>query len=206
MGGEAAGQRAGRIAVRSVVDFLSSLRQPMTGPGERLKEALIRAHRDILAQGEGQICLAGMGTTLTAAILLGSGAHVVHAGDSRCYLLHRGGLRLLTNDHTAAAVLVARGQISPEAARTSRYRHILTNHVGGDGRMPEPELVSVHLEPGDGLLLTTDGLHDVLETSELADIASRPISAHAVCHMVVEAAQARGAKDDATAVFARSAP
>jgi len=206
MGGEVDGQRASRIAVRSMVDFLACTSRPWIGPGDLLKDALIQAHRDILADAEGQIWRMGMGTTLTAAIVLGKSATVVHAGDSRCTLLHRGRLRLLTTDHTAAEVLVARGQMTREAARTSRFRNILTNHLGGDVPMPEPELIAVDLEPGDGLLLTTDGLHDALGEPELADIASRPCSAHAVCHMLVEAAQARGTRDDATAVFARSAP
>jgi len=144
-----------------------------------------------------------MGTTLTAALVLWPRMHLIHSGDSRAYRVRRGSLELLTSDHTVAELLLARGELSPEEARESHYRHVLWNHLGGDARMPEPEALSLDLEPGDGLLLATDGLIHPLDGAELAEIASRPVSAHAVCHMLVERAAGRGTRDDATAVFAR---
>jgi serine/threonine protein phosphatase PrpC len=153
-GGEEADQGAGFIATRSLVKALSDLpvRRIGSEPAAVLREAAHGAHGDIL----------------TAGLVVWPWVHLVHAGETHCYHLHHGTLRLLTKDHPTAEVL----------ARCL-------------------------LEPGDALLFTTDGLSDALGEGELADIASRPCSAHAVCHMLVEAARAKGTHDDATAVFAR---
>jgi protein phosphatase len=205
MGGEAAGQRASRVATHSMLDSLGSLsrRRLESEPEEALRFALVRAHLDVLEDGNEDVRRNGMGTTLTAALVVWPKAYVIHSGDSRAYRVRRGVLDLLTSDHTVAELLVARGQLSPEEARASRYRHILWNHLGGDTRMPDPQALSLDLQPGDGLLLATDGLIAGLDESELAEIATRPVSAYAVCHMLVERAAGAGTRDDATAMFAR---
>ena len=171
-----------------------------------LNDAFMAAYEEIIKEGRWDPRASGMATTLTAALVLWPRVYIIYAGDSRAYRLHRGMLQQLTTDHTVAEILVAKGQLSREDARTSRYRHILWNHLGGDARLPAPQGVLVDLKPGDGLLLATDGLTNALGESELAEMASRPCSAHAVCHMLVEAAGARGALDDATALFARFDP
>ncbi len=205
MGGEAAGQRASRIAAQSMLDSLASLslRRLESGPEDALRSALLRAHLDVLEDGNEDRRRNGMGSTLTAALVLWPKAYLIHSGDCRCYRLRRGTLQVLTSDHTVAELLVARGQLSPEQARNSRFRNVLWNHLGGDTRMPQPETASLDLEAGDGLLLASDGLIGSLGEGELAEISSRPVSAHAVCHMLVESAASRGSRDDATAVFAR---
>jgi protein phosphatase len=208
MGGEAAGQRASRIAARSMLETLSALsaRHLERKPEQALCGALTRAHEEVLEDASRAWWRAGMGTTLTAVLVLWPRAHLIHAGDSRGYLAQRGNVARLTHDHTVSEMLLARGQLSPEAARTSHYRHVLWNHLGGDAPMPEPQVVAFDLEAGDGLLLATDGLSDLLADSELAEIASRPVSAHAVSHMLVETAAGRGGRDDTTALFARFGP
>ncbi len=205
LGGEAAGQRASRIATKSMVDVLESLpsRRLAAAPKDALQEALMRAHLDVLSDAGKNIWRSGMGTTLTAALILWPSAHIIHVGDSRCYHARGGALRRLTTDHTVAEILVASGQVSREIAGSSRFRHVLWNHLGGDSQFPMPQRATVELQPGDALLLATDGLTDALSDNEIAEIASRPCSAHAVCHMMVEDAAAHGTRDDATAVFVR---
>jgi len=208
LGGEEAGERASRLATQSMVDRLCALPASRIegGAEELLQDAFMAAHWEVVNDGKADFGRWGMATTLTAALVLWPRVHIIHAGDSRVYRLHRGNLRQLTLDHTVAEVLVARGQLSRVAARVSRYRHILWNHLGGEARLPEPQTASVDLEPGDGLLLATDGLTEAFRDSELAERVSRPCSAHAVCHMLIEEAQTRGTRDDATALFARFDP
>ena len=205
MGGEAAGERASRVATQSLVRSLSVLPTDRIAidPQNALEQAFVRAHLDVVEDGQASDSRFGMGTTLTAGLILWPRVHVIHAGDSRGYHLRRGMIRQLTKDHTVAEILIDRGQLTREAARKSKYRHILANHLGGDARMPDLEMMAVDLEAGDALLFTTDGLSEALEEAELAEIASRPCSAHAVCHMLVEAARAKGTRDDATAAFVR---
>lgn len=205
LGGQASGELASFIATRSLVEALDAETADRleSDPDQALRQAVFRAHEVVLEEGRAEAGSEGMATTLTAGLVLWPRVHLVHVGDSRGYHLRRGTLRQITTDQTAAEILVRRGQLSPEAARRSRYRHILTSHLGGDDRMPEVESEVFLLEPGDGLLFATDGLTGALAEEELAEIASRPCSSHAVCHMLVDAARARGTLDDATAAFVR---
>jgi protein phosphatase len=205
LGGEAAGQRASRIATASMVESLEALPVGTLGrtPEDALNNALLQAHLDVLNDASKNIWRSGMGTTLTAALVLWPRAHIVHAGDSRCYHVRSGALRQLTTDHTVAEILASSGQVSREVAGASRFRHVLWNHLGGESQLPMAQRVAIDLHPGDALLLATDGLTDALSEDEVAEIASRPCSAHAVTHMLVEAAAAHGTRDDATALFVR---
>lgn len=205
LGGQASGEIASNIATRSIARTLEgeAVERIESEPDLVLREALFRAHLDVLEEMRADLRSEGMATTLTAGLVLWPRVHLIHVGDSRAYLLRHGTVRRVTTDHTVAEILIRRGQLTPEAARKSRYQHILTSHLGGDDRVREIQMAVHLLEPGDGLLLATDGLSGALSEAELAEIASRPCSSHAVCHMLVEAAHAKGTPDDATAAFVR---
>jgi serine/threonine protein phosphatase PrpC len=205
LGGEAAGEHASRIATNSLAQFVKhpSDMASTDGPDGLLRNALIRAHLDILSDGKRHVGHAGMATTLTAALVLWPTVYIVHAGDSRAYRLRDGSLKRLTTDHTVEQQLRDRGLISPAASATSRYKHILWNHLGGDHRFPEPEVAMTPLESGDALLLATDGLTDLIPDQDLVELASRPGSAESISRRLVHAARDKGARDDATALFAQ---
>ena len=112
--------------------------------------------------------LAGMGTTLTVAYSVGSHAFIVHAGDSRVYLMRGGGLRQLTRDHTLAQSLADAGKIPAESVGAHSARHVLVNFAGGPRRGIEPDVVTIDLEDGDRLLLCTDGLTGMVSDAEIA--------------------------------------
>jgi protein phosphatase len=114
-----------------------------------------------------------MATTLVTCALRYDQAVISHVGDSRCYLVRRGKVRQVTEDHTWVAQQRKLGLISDEDISTSDARHVLIKSLGPE-MFVSPDTVSISVEPGDVLVLCTDGLHDEMPERELAGIVSQP--------------------------------
>jgi serine/threonine protein phosphatase PrpC len=138
------------------------------------------------------------GTTLTAALVTDRRLRLAHLGDSSCWLLRRGRLRRLTEEHTHAAQLVAAGAVQPGSLAQRRLDGMLTRFAGMPGTAC-PQLATVRLRPGDRLLVATDGVTRALPLPELATLLARPGS---TATDLVEAATRAGGRDDATALLA----
>jgi protein phosphatase len=210
IGGGPAGERASAMAVQSLHDFVrKSVAEPdllrAIDPGDLLRKGVLRCHEEILADVEAHPELFGMGTTMTAALLLWPRAWIVNAGDSRCYLLRESRLERLTLDHTLVQKMTDEGILTPETARQSRWRHALWNHLGKSSAPPNPEVVAAELRPGDALLLTTDGVTDPLIDEEIQALLRTPGSAKGLSGSILQAAENKGGRDDMTLVFARFA-
>lgn len=210
VGGAPAGERASSLAIRAVhralTDRTGSFRlQDVDGipPGELLKEAVSRGQEAIQAEIERDSGRSGMGTTLTAALILWPKAHVVHVGDSRCYLVRRTSLEQLTVDHTIAQQLSDCGLQVQEARRPGRWRNVLWNVIGGRTSEVHPQVSSVDLRWGDALLLATDGLTDSLSDEDILRRVHEEQSAEAVCAGLIQAARLRKGTDDMTVVYAQ---
>jgi serine/threonine protein phosphatase PrpC len=143
-----------------------------------------------------------MGTTLTMAYLLWPRLYVVHAGDSRCYLLRQGGLRQITKDHTVAQQLVERGAMTPEQAEQSRWSHVLWNCIGGGTRELNPDVYRATLQLGDSLLLCTDGLNKCVPDEAIQEVLAREGTAEDACRRLVALAHDHGGPDNVTVVVA----
>ena len=138
------------------------------------------------------------GTTLTAALITGRRLRLAHLGDSSCWLLRKGRLRRLTEEHTHAAQLVAAGAVQPGSVAQRRLDGMLTRFAGMPGSAC-PQLVTVRLRAGDRLLVATDGVTRALTVPALATLLGRPGITAAD---LVDAASDAGGRDDATAVLA----
>jgi serine/threonine protein phosphatase PrpC len=142
--------------------------------------------------------LRGMGTTLTAMLVHGGRAHVVHAGDSRCYVFRDGQLRQLTEDHSWIAEQLRAGSISEAEARSSKFRHVITKSIGFE-RDIEADTRTVPVSAGDCFLLCSDGMTNYVEHGELERIVAmtwyRRLPA-----TLVELANSRGGDDNITVV------
>ena len=144
----------------------------------------------------------GPGTTLTAAVIAGDRLRLAHAGDSSCWLFRRGRLCRLTEQHTAAAVLVASGAVAASSLAARRLDSLLTRYLGMPGTL-HPQLTEVRLRAGDRVLLATDGLTRSMRVGQLgALLRDQGVSAASL----VAAAVAAGARDDVTAVLATVRP
>ena len=142
--------------------------------------------------------LRGMGTTLTAMLVHGGRAHVVHAGDSRCYVFRDGKLKQLTEDHSWIAEQLRAGSISEAEARSSKFRHVITKSIGFE-RDIEADTKTVPVSAGDCFLLCSDGMTNYVEHGELERIVAmtwyRRLPA-----TLVELANSRGGDDNITVV------
>ena len=140
----------------------------------------------------------GMGTTLSALLVLGEYAVTAQVGDSRIYRVHQGKAEQLTEDHTLIAWQLKQGLITPQEAKKSPHRNVITRAVGNrDYVQVDTGLVKLH--PGDKFLLCSDGLHGYLRDSDIAPIMS--LGAAKTVQKFIDLANERGGKDNITAVL-----
>jgi PPM family protein phosphatase len=205
MGGHPAGDVASQIAMNTIIEAFPAL--PDGDLGLALKQAYRRANEAVFQAGEDEPAHAGMGTTLTSALLHGKYATIAHVGDSRAYLLRGAVLTQVTRDHSFVAEEIAQGRMTAEAARLDPRRSWLTHVIGTNPRLESmlPAIFELTLLPGDRLLLCSDGLHDLLDDGEMrrALVEQDPGDA---ARLLVDAAKERGTLDNATAVVAAAIP
>lgn len=201
MGGYEGGQEASRIAVETVREVYD--RAFRDDPKLALLEAFSVAHERIQDYADQHPTFHGMGTTCTALAVVGTRLHFAHVGDSRLYLVRDGGISRLTRDHSYVGRLVDSGIVSPEDAESHPQRHILTAALGSGMEVAadvphEPRA----LQPGDTLILCTDGLWGVLADKDLAAAVQAGSPADS-CAAAVRMALQRGGPDNITVQMLR---
>ncbi|HLY07792.1 MAG TPA: protein phosphatase 2C domain-containing protein [Planctomycetota bacterium] len=205
LGGRPAGEQASRLAVegvlRSVLGTLPWFTRPDDRPDdlvEDLEHVLEQGQRCIEADAQENPSREGMATTLTMAYVRWPRLTVVHVGDSRAYLHRSGRLEQLTTDHTFEQPMRDSGSGS-EAVK----KKVLWNVIGGKGTEVSPDVIQVTLEPGDELLLATDGLSEELPQDQIARILDAASDARDACRRLLHEATSAGGGDNITVVDAR---
>jgi protein phosphatase len=170
-----------------------------------LQHAMERANQVLLGYARKRPEQAGnMGSTLTLAVAEGDRATVAHVGDSRAYLWRSGQMHQLTEDHSVPGALLKQGRITPEEARDHPHRNVLYRCLGLKPKVEVDIYPSILLQPGDTLLLCSDGLWDMLYPSErLAAFLSSEASPLTICRRLIDAANDAGGEDNITAVLVR---
>ncbi|HUG07989.1 MAG TPA: Stp1/IreP family PP2C-type Ser/Thr phosphatase [Acidimicrobiia bacterium] len=188
MGGHVAGEVASRIAVNAAASTdLEAVDRVAAGN---------RAIREEVARDPG---LEGMGTTMTLLMVEDDLATFGHIGDSRAYLLRRGDLTQLTADHTVAAEYVAKGELSPEEASTHPQRHMLLRTLGLT-RYVNVDEVEVELQPGDRILLCSDGLTEMVSNESIGETLAKGTPDEMVWELIEMANDAGGVDNITVAV------
>lgn len=201
VGGHPAGDVASALALEPVAE-LDSRHVGPDGHHAALLDAAREGNRRVLADAEANPARMGMGTTVTAAAVADGTASLVHAGDSRAYLLRPGqGLQRLTTDHTPVEEAVLAGELSPEEAERHPHRHVLNRVVGLDPDVAFDTPDPVALSSGDRLLLCSDGLIEAVDEGEVAEVLQRTTEVGAAAEALVEAALSGGAPDNVTVVI-----
>jgi protein phosphatase len=211
MGGHRAGEVASSLTVASIEAFVLHLLKRFSNLRATDEESVLTDFRAALRQADARLAeesahhpeFEGMGTTLTMAFVSGWKLFVFHAGDSRCYLYRGGRLRQLTADHTIAAELARQGVIRPEDVCHNRFRHIVTNVLGGKEHGVSVDVAKTDLETGDMMLLCSDGLTDVVPDGRLAAVLKEESDPAAACARLVAEANAAGGPDNVTSIVAR---
>jgi len=210
MGGHAAGEVASKIAVDTVLSYFrekhtlaadASLFDAPIG-AQMLSDAVNKANEKILEYAQGHASASGMGTTLVAARFDEGKFTIAHVGDSRIYLMRSGNLLQLTEDHSLVMEQVRRGIMTLEEARKSTAQHIITRALGTEDNSP-PDLAEFPAEPGDLLMLTTDGVLRHLEDEQIHDVLRSAPTLQAACDKMIELALDAGGEDNATCILIR---
>ena len=201
VGGAVRGDLASSTAVQA-------LRKLDTEPAEDLlgqvAGAVHRADDRISELVEQDPALNGTSTTVTVALFNGSTFGFGHLGDSRAYLLRGGELRQLTRDHTFVQTLIDEGRITEEQSRTHPHRNLILKALDGV-RHEEPDLFEVPAEPGDRILVCSDGACGVLSDQRMADILGSGTPDFAAVELVRASLEA-GSADNVTCVVADVLP
>ena len=148
-----------------------------------------------------------MGTTVTMAHLIWPNLYVVHAGDSRCYLIREKKATQLTTDHTLARQMVEAGGMRPEDEANSRWSNVLWNVLGGrSGGDLVADVKQVTLQAGDAILLCSDGLTRYVDAEMIAKVVSEGPEPESICARLIALANEAGGEDNITAVVSMPQP
>lgn len=212
------GHLAGEVASKMTVEIILSRMLTFRGgdPLPVLHDAILEASRRVSKAASENPERQGMGSTVTAALVLDDRLYIANVGDSRIYLLRDGRLRQITIDHTWVQEAIQYNIISQEEARGHPQSHVLRRHIGGD-HLPEPDLrlhlregeddaqamanQGLRLKGGDRLLLCSDGLTDMVEDIEIYRVLSRRDPEQAA-EELLQLALARGGEDNITLIVA----
>ena len=201
MGGAAAGEVASAMCAQAFaeIDLIRS-----RGEGA-LRDAIVVANTRIHERAATDPEAAGMGTTVTAALVENGRVALANVGDSRAYLLREGALRRLTEDHSVVAELVATGQISDWEASSHPQRNVVTRVLGAEATV-QVDTFWLEAQEGDLVLLCSDGLTDMVPEEEFAKLLAADKSCEQIARDLVRAALAQGGEDNVTTVLFRIGP
>ena len=200
MGGHVAGEVASRVATESFILSVEKHPRPRRIRQESavLAHALDEANQAVLSEAHSSE-LHGMGTTLTAALIRGRTLSVAHLGDTRAYFVREQMLRLVTKDHTVVGLMVRSGLLDEEEARMHPERHMLLQALGTQEEI-EPDVFQVRIPARARILLSSDGLHDVVPSEEILECA-RVADLKQAARGLVNVANARGGPDNVTVLL-----
>ena len=195
MGGAQSGEVASTLALRAL--RLGMSEGSANGAGAALQTSVEGANKNVwdFARAAGK---EGMGATLTAMLVHGLHAYIAEIGDSRAYLLRGDAFVQLTRDQSYVQFLVDRGAITPEQAGTCDFKNIVLQAIGTQAQV-DVAMIRVALRRGDRFLLCSDGLSNMVPDADLHTIL-RGAAPEAVCVALIVAANARGGRDNITAV------
>ncbi|MHB2015920.1 MAG: protein kinase domain-containing protein [Candidatus Xenobia bacterium] len=214
MGGEAEGDKASSLAVRSLAQYVlketlpinignDTMRLQSPNPTDRLGDTLVdglrEANRTVNAYAAKDTTRRGMGSTVTAVIIEGNVMVVGHAGDTRAYLIRNKTVEQITEDHSLVGKLVKMGQMTRDEALHSPQRSLIYRAVGTQEAI-DIDVYSRLLRPGDYVLICCDGVWEYFTDAELGQIFSDAPASQEACDELIRRCLDRGADDNATAI------
>lgn len=213
MGGHASGEVASAIAVQALRDALKKDEDFLLdfAKGDAsvrpedvknlVESAAHAANAAVFSEAQRDSSKRGMGTTLTALVLVGGYGFIAHVGDSRCYLFRGGEVRMLTEDHSVINELKRRGKLTPQILEKIGNKNAVTRAVGVYETV-EVDTFHFLTAPGDRYLLCSDGLHGYVEREDELKSLVEGLGEEIATQRLIDVANERGGKDNITAVIA----
>lgn len=199
------GHQAGDIASQLTVSDLGNIwrETSLTDQEEVIRwllENIQRLNEKIFEEGQGNPRQAGMGTTIVAAVLLGTTVVLANVGDSRSYLIRQGTIKQVTEDHSLVNELVKTGEITEEMALNHPRKNVLVRSLGIPGTV-EIDVTSFELLEGDRLLLCSDGLSNMVSDDTMLTIISQTDDLKQAVEALIKQANEAGGRDNITALL-----
>jgi len=215
MGGHNAGEVASRMAVETISAFIarSAVEKEITWPwgldanlsfdANRLKTAIRLANARVFQAADNREELTGMGTTVVTALISGDVMTIGSAGDSRCYRVRGGELKQLTRDDSWVSAALGEGILNSDDVEHHPLRNVITKAVGARDAI-DLDVLEQDLQPGDLVMLCSDGLHGMISDQEIGKILlAAGDSLEEASARLVEAANEAGGRDNVTVVLLR---
>ena len=203
MGGAKSGNIASTLAIDVFVQEVKrtwNASMTATKIDQMLRGAVKLANFTVYDQAMQFEDFTGMGTTLAAALVSGKKVSVVNVGDSRVYMVTKNGIRQITKDHSLVQMMVERGELTPELARTYPGKNFITRAIGTE-TVVDCDLYHIMLEKGDCLLLCSDGLSNMMEDQEILFEVVHGVNKQQCCQRLLDLAKNRGAPDNVTSIL-----
>lgn len=200
MGGHAGGQEASKIATEEIQSYLEQHWDSTIASDVLLKEAIARANQGIIADQQGHPERADMGTTVVVLIFRGGQTWCAHVGDSRLYRLRSNSLEQITEDHTWVGMALKAGEITKEQAKFHPWRHVLSQCLGRKD-LQRIDIQKFDIQPGDRLLICSDGLTEEVADEKIQAFLSQKTSCKDAATELIAAAKQAGGSDNITVVI-----
>ena len=197
MGGHQAGDYASRYIVENLVSYLQYTENSQIVP--LLREGILKVNTMLYQESKEKPELSGMGTTLVAAVADENTLYVANVGDSRLYLV-RDRIRQVTRDHSYVEELVSLGRLERGSKDYKDKKNIITRAVGTEERLLV-DFFEVGLEPGDFILMCSDGLSNMLEDVEMEEIVGSDLELEEKAEKLITVANDNGGKDNIAVVL-----
>ena len=202
------GAKSGNVASSLAVDVFTQEVKRSWNPDmneERLDQMLSGAVKlanfTVFDQGKQFEEFAGMGTTLVAALIHGKQVTFVNVGDSRAYTIDKNGIRQITTDHSLVQMMISRGELTPERAKTYPGKNLITRAIGTEP-VVECDIFHKKMDKGDCILMCTDGLSNLIDEQEILFEVAHGQDRQQCCERLLDIAKKRGAPDNVTSVLA----
>ena len=203
MGGAKSGNVASRLASEVFSEEVKRSFSADLTPDEAeqmLRAAAKLANISVFEQSQLSEDYAGMGTTLVAALTYPRATLVLNIGDSRAYLINADGVQCITRDHSVVEMMVQRGELTPEQAKTHPSKNLITRAVGTEETVFS-DVFRVETEPEDCILLCSDGLSNQMADQEILFEVVHGARRDDCCRRLLEITKNRGAPDNVTSVL-----
>lgn len=204
MGGHNAGEVASRMAVTEINEFIEkSLNEQecnnLKDYEDLIKKAFLHANEEVYKKSmDSKECI-GMGTTLTAVLIVESNMIIGHVGDSRVYIIRNDNIKRVTSDHSYVAELIKNGTIKPEEASKHPQKNLITRAIG-TGESIDVDINVLDIKNGDYILMCTDGLSNMLNEDEILNVVKSDKKIEERCSELIDLANNKGGYDNITVI------
>lgn len=199
MGGHNAGEIASKIAVESTIDYINNLKK-LDNPKEILSDAIKAANVNIYNKSKTDSNMSGMGTTITACLIVKDKIIIANVGDSSCFIVNPDNITKITKDHSLVQQLVDSGSITEEEAVNHPNKNIITRALGTNVSV-DVDLFIIDTKDVFKVILCTDGLTNVVSKHEIYDIIIKNNNNNDICSQLIELSKLKGSKDNISVII-----